>query len=231
MEIKKDNNYYMVDEKEYFTDIARLKYAITEMMQKHNLINEIVVNNDAENIQPFYGRIENNRSLAVEFSRGVPSSILTPYGAVNIDAASSCRGYTKDYDNFIKDFDRTFGLIEAEPIAEKNNNDEIGPRCVITRLPWKEEVYLQRHIIMAKPDLRTIGNKKEQAHLREIYQMVNEDLIKNGHEAMVHSAPKPLNSLLKIEEPVKKRTCIIKGQLKQFLKQRISKNSDHEKDC
>ena len=109
------------NEVEYFTDVARIVYAFSALMKKHNLVKEIVIDNNAEKVNPFYGRIAKNGAYAVEFSRGVPSILYTPYGGISFESAKFCRGDLVNYKQFLHDMDCNLG-------CEKINSE--CPFCI-----------------------------------------------------------------------------------------------------
>ena len=212
-----------LNEVEYFTDVVRIKYAITVLMKKHNLIDEIVVDNRAEKVNSFYGRIVKNGAYAIEFSRGVPSMIYTPFGSVGIESAKFCRGSLTDYKDFLSELDKNFGLVEKEPVV-KDRFNQVGPLCAIARLPWKDKNKFPTEFedLSLTTDSYDYGSVEEEQHVAEIYRAVNEQFVKKGHSEMVASQPKPKAPKAVVNEP-KKRKCIIWEQIKNWMKKRPEK--------
>lgn len=206
------------NEVEYFTDVARIVYAFSALMKKHNLVKEIVIDNNAEKVNPFYGRIAKNGAYAVEFSRGVPSILYTPYGGISFESAKFCRGDLVNYKQFLHDMDCNFGLVEAQPVV-KDRLNQVGPICAITRLPWKEKTKFPAEFedISLSTDSYDYGSVEEEQHLVNIYKTVNDQFMQKGHSELIFSQPKSKAPKVVLKEP-KKRKCIILGQVKNLLK-------------
>ncbi|MCQ2381766.1 MAG: hypothetical protein MJ054_00495 [Clostridia bacterium] len=204
-------------DKEYFSDVIRLKYSISMLMKKHNLINNVIVENSPEKIIPYYGRIANNGTYAVEFSCGVPRIICTPYGSIEIESAKLCRGNLIDYKEFHKELDKVFGLVEIQPII-RNNMDLIGPRCAITMLPWKTNQVFPvsfDEISLRKKDFKIVA--KEQNYLEILYNELDQYFKETGYQNVMFSNVKKQPVVVKkVEEP--KKYHFILNYLKQFLK-------------
>lgn len=225
------------NEKEYLIDMVRIKYLSVLLMKKHHLIDDIVIKNTPENIEPFYGRIGKNGAFVMEFSKGVPSLLHSPFGGYQFEAAKLCRGSLENYKAYWKEMNENFDFKEVEPTVN-NNLDLVGPMCVIRKLPWRENEKLpedfDNNISMTN---KYFGSKAEDKHIAALLQEVDEYFIKSGHAEMVYSVPKPKEQLKRyiIEEP-KKSKCVILGQLKQFLKgekeqnKRSVKNKVEEKE-
>ena len=132
MEIKTNN----FNEIEYFSDLAKIRYAIANVEKEHHLVDEVVVDNRYGSVNPIYGRIMADGSIGLAFSAGYPEYIYTPYGEVKIDCAAHDSDNLDDKLNLLMAMKEKFGLVVVEP-ALSNKPGEIGTRYAITKLPWK----------------------------------------------------------------------------------------------
>ncbi len=208
-------------DKDYFLNVARLAYFYTNEMKEHHLIDEMVIDNTPDMVNPFYGRVEKDSAYVVEYSRGVPSMIYSPYGAYQIPAAKFCRGYLDDYRAFHKSVNAKLRQKEIEPIIE-NSMEMVSPRYVICEMPWLSKEKLptefKPHTIVSTDYI--IGSKEEKERLENIFNANNHYFRAIGHPELVHMQPEEKQSVVKpveSKEP-KKRTCIIFGQIKSMLK-------------
>lgn len=208
-----------MDKKEQFLNIARMVYLYTLKMKEHHLIDEMMIDHNPKMVNANYGRVENDSAYVVEYSRGVPSMIYSGFGAFEIPAAKLCRGHVNDYKAFQRDVDAIFGQLEMQPMIE-NRMDMIGPRYIVSKMPWLNQVELPLEYKPQSMANDQIGSEQEQAELAMIFDANNQYFRKIGHPEFVHSEPEKAAVVAKpvVKAEPKKRFCIIAGQLKQFLK-------------
>ena len=186
------SNNDQFDEIEYFTDIAKIRYIIVSLMQKHRLIDRATLPNGALNT--FHMRVQPNQRavFGVEFLNDiVPDCIYTPYGALEINSFD--RFHEISYANltmaeksaFLSELRKTLSMVELQSYQ----TDIYGTRMLqpaiygITRLPWKKGVVfnqpLQEVSLAFKDKIKT--QMVEQKHVAEIFNQVNANLQAAGY--------------------------------------------------
>lgn len=214
------------DQKQEFSNIARMVYWYTMKMKEHNLIDEVVIDNKPSMVNPYYGRVEAGSAYVVEYSRGVPAMIYSTLGAVEIPSAKMCRGYLNDYKAFRADVNQSLGQKELPPIV-KNYMDLIGPRYIVTRIPEliKQKLPLECKFQNINPSVF----QADETELREdIFRSVNAYFRKIGRVELVESGKTKAPVVEAVKQAPKKCFCMISGQLKQLIKQPFQKADDEK---
>lgn len=208
------------DAKEEYLNIRRLVYFYTMQMQKHHLIDEIVIDNTPAMVNPFYGRVEKGSAYVVEYARGVPAMIYSNLGAWEIPAAKLCRGYLNDYKALQNNVDRDLGQMEIQPMI-RNRMDMIGPRYMITQMPWLKKdqtlpLEFKPQTILASDNV--VGSEAESAYVKELCRYVDHYFRAVGHPEIIGAEVDATKAPVSKEAAPKKRTCVIMGQMKHLLK-------------
>ncbi len=193
MENQKDNQF---DEVEYFTDIAKLRYAIANMEKKFGLVDDVQVKYNA--VFPSYGRIAPDGAFGVGFSGDrYPDVLYTPYGEIKINpGVYNNQGVWAKHRLFAL-MKQKFGLVLTEPsLGDKPN--EIGSRYTITKLPWKENQKLPLNYTKTSRQFKFESVYPQVAvlrHVEQIQDQVNEKFLQDGHPELVITRPQKKSHL------------------------------------
>lgn len=183
---------------EYFTDVAKIRYTMAQMMQVHHIVDDVLVDNSCGKINPYYGRITPNGAFGVEFSHGAPSYLYTPYGRVKIDSAVHHCENLANNELLFKDLSALFGMVKVQSKFYQERVGEFGPWYTITSLPWKK--YEKFPTTFKKLDMDPEGlmdsvmariqqnqpyddlvDYETEIQIDKIYAAVNERFKKKGH--------------------------------------------------
>lgn len=183
------------NEIEYFSDLAKIRYAIANMEKEHNLVDEVAVDNRYGNVNPIYGRIIADGSIGLAFSAGYPDYIYTPYGQMKIDSAAHNSDNLDDKLNLLMAMKEKFGLVMVEP-ALGNKPGEIGTRYAITKLPWKASQKLPtKYDRGVKSYLSIHAQASLMRHVDNVQAKVNEMFMQAGQPEFVITDPKKKSKL------------------------------------
>ncbi len=179
------------NEVDYVADLARIRYTIAEMMHKYGLIENIIIDNELRSINPNQGRIAKTGAIGVDFFNGTPHALLTPYGEIMIDADFHRQGNLNMFKKFYQELKITFGLIEIES-TKYGDGCETGPKCMITKLPWREKELLSTKYREITSTLNHDQVKEEIVHFDGLQGKANAKLVKNKQAHYVIEVPERL---------------------------------------
>lgn len=186
------NDSEKLDEVEYFTDVAKIRYVIASLMRKHNLIDRVKLPNGELN--SFHMRVQPNKQavFGVEFIDDViPDCIYTPYGALEINCRDHFRNLSSAYLTteekcaFLSELRKTLPMVELQSYeADMRGTRMLQPAIYgITRLPWKKDVVFNQPLQEVPPSFNN-GIKQQTAerqHVAEVFNQVNVGLQAAGY--------------------------------------------------
>lgn len=190
------------DEVEYFTDLAKIRYGISQLMYRCEMID--AVNPSNGDLNSFYRRINKNQKAAfyLEFMNDViPYCLYTPYGAMEINPFDENKlklsySYLTDEEKngFMRMLKEKLQLKLVQPAIIDSETGIVRQPAIyaITKLPWKETDFTERSYEQACPTKMTAAElSAEKAHCAEIYQQVNARLQAAGLPEVAFSDARP----------------------------------------
>lgn len=196
---------------EYFSDVAKIRLVIAKLMKKHHLVDEVVMENALNQVDPFYGRIAKTGAFAVEFYCGLPEYIYTPYGKTAIDAGAHHSLDAESKANLFNDLETLFGLKVAKPAFMIDGVDKFGPWCTLTKLPWKANEKFPATFVNATEveDAMHFASHEEAMHVQDVFAQVNQNLKTQMQATQQDVVAEP------VVTPHKKRYFVLSAQLRE----------------